>query len=134
MQPTLITTRIDEQEEDLSDIEQVSQIMYHGTPQHRVSLYYSPFKGLIILEKDNELFYISSVNTHLLTVRQIIYGLGYKDVQIFVDWTKNGTVDNVLDVPANCVVVNQINIYPPDYPRREIKSVLTKQNNFCSLL
>ena len=134
MLPTLIITRIDEQEEDLSDIEQVSQIMYHGIPRERFSIYYSPFKGLIVLQKNDELFYVSSVDSHLLTVRQIIHGLGYTNVQIFVDWTENGILDNVLDVEAHCVISNQINIYPPDYPiSRPNSNILSQENRFCSL-
>lgn len=134
MLPTLIITRIDEQEEDLSDIEQVSQIMYHGIPRERFSIYYSPFKGLLVLEKGNELFYVSSVDSHLLTVRQVIHGLGYVNVQIFVDWTENGNLDHVLDVEAHCVVSNQINMYPLDYPvYRPNRSILSKENRFCSV-
>ena len=134
MLPTLIITRIDEQEEDLSDIEQVSQVMYHGIPRERFSIYYSPFKGLLVLQKDDELFYVSSVDSHLLTVRQIIHGLGYTDVQMFVDWTENGNLDHVLDIEAHCVVSNQINMYPPDYPvSRPKTSVLSRENGLCSL-
>ena len=132
--PTLIITKIDEQEEDLSDIEQVSQVMYHGIPRERFSIYYSPFKGLLVLQKDDELFYVSSVDSHLLTVRQIIHGLGYTDVQMFVDWTENGNLDHVLDIEAHCVVSNQINMYPPDYPvSRPKTSVLSRENGLCSL-
>jgi len=134
MLPTLIITRIDEQEEDLSDIEQVSQVMYHGIPRERFSIYYSPFKGLIVLQKNDELFYVSSVDSHLLTVRQIIHGLGYTNVQIFVDWTENGILDNVLDVEAHCVISSQINMYPPDYPiSRPNSVVLSQENKFCIL-
>jgi hypothetical protein len=134
MLPTLIITRIDEQEEDLSDIEQVSQVMYHGIPRERFSIYYSPFKGLIVLQKNDELFYVSSVDSHLLTVRQIIHGLGYTNVQIFVDWTENGILDNVLDVEAHCVISSQINIYPPDYPiSRPNSNILSQENKFCIL-
>ena len=134
MLPTLIITRIDEQEEDLSDIEQVSQVMYHGIPRERFSIYYSPFKGLIVLQKDDELFYVSSVDSHLLTVRQVIHGLGYTDVQIFVDWTENGNLDHVLDVEAHCVISSQINIYPPDYPiSRPNSNILSQENRFFSL-
>lgn len=134
MLPTLIITRIDEQEEDLSDIEQVSQIMYHGIPRERFSIYYSPFKGLLVLQKDDNLFYVSSVDSHILTVRQVIHGLGYVNVQIFVDWTENGNLDHVLDIEAHCVVSNQINMYPLDYPvYRPKKSILSRENGLCSL-
>ena len=130
----LIITRIDEQEEDLSEIVQVSQITYHVMPLQHFSIYYSPFKGLLVLERDSELFYISCAEAHNLTIRQIIYGLGYKNVQIFVDWTKNGNLDHVLDVAAHCVIVNQIAMYPPDYPvSRPNINVLSQEKGFCSL-
>jgi hypothetical protein len=134
MIPSLTVTKINEEEEDLSEMEQVSQIMYHGIPNKNFSIYYSPFKGPLILQTENELFYIRCDQTHLLTVRQIIHSLGYIDAQIFVDWTENGVLDNVLDVPAKCVVVNQINMYPPDFHvSRPNTPVISRQNGFCSL-
>jgi hypothetical protein len=108
--------------------------MYHGIPRERFSIYYSPFKGLLVLQKDDNLFYVSSVDSHLLTVRQVIHGLGYVNVQIFVDWTENGNLDHVLDIEAHCVVSNQINMYPLDYPvYRPKKSILSRENGLCSL-
>ena len=134
MSHPLIMTRIDEQEEDLSEILQVSQITYYGIPPQHFSIYYSPFKGLLVLERDSELFYISCASAHNLTVRQIIHGLGYLNVQMFVDWAENDDLDHVLDVAANCVVINKINMYPPDYPvsRSNIK-VISQKKGFCNI-
>lgn len=134
MSHPLIMTRIDEQEEDLSEILQVSQITYHDIPPQYFSIYYSPFKGLIVLERDSELFYISCASAHNLTVRQIIHGLGYLNVQMFVDWTENGNLDHVLDVAAHCVIVNQIVMYPPNYPvSRPNINVISQKKGFCNI-
>jgi len=134
MSHPLIITIIDEQEEDLSEIVQVSQITYHSISPKHFSIYYSPFKGLIVLEMDISLFYISCAESHNLTIRQIIHGLGYTNVQIFVDWTENGVLDHVLDVAAQHVVVNQISIYPPDYHvSRPNNNIISQEKGFCSL-
>ena len=133
--PVIVMNKVDEYEDDLSQLEQISQIMYHGVPRHRISIYYDPQSGFPILEKRNELFYVSCADIHLLTIRQLLYAIGYTDTQMFVDWTENGNLDHVFDVPLHCAVANLINIYPLDYPvyKRKYNSILYRQNGVCSI-
>lgn len=126
--PVIVMNRVDEEEDDLSQIEQISHVMYHGVPRHRIYIYYDPQSGFPILERDNKLFYVKCADIHLLTIRQLLYAIGYKDTQMFVDWTGNGNLDHVFDVPIHCVVANQINIYPPDYPVYK-----RKYNGVCAI-
>jgi hypothetical protein len=133
--PIVIMNNVDDQDDDLSQVEQISLIMYHGVPRHRICIYYDSLTGLPILERDNRLFYVKCADIHLLTIRQLLYAIGYKDTQIFVDWTGNGNLDNVLDVPIHCVVASHINIYPLDYPvcKQKYNSILYHQNGVCAI-
>jgi hypothetical protein len=126
--PIVIMNNVDDQEDDLSQVEQISQVMYHGVPRHRIYIYYDPHSGFPILERDNKLFYVKCADIHLLTVRQLLCAIGYKNTQMFVDWTENGNLSHVLDVPIHSVVANQINIYPMDYPVYK-----RKYNGVCSI-
>jgi len=126
--PIVIMNNVDDQEDDLSQIEQISQVMYHGVPRHRIYIYYDPHSGFPILERDNKLFYVKCADIHLLTIRQLLYAIGYTGTQMFADWTENGNLDHVFDVPIHCAVTNLINIYPSDYPVYK-----RKYNGVCAI-
>ena len=132
MTPVLTMTSANHQKDILSQVEEISQIMYHGVPRRRFTIYYDPYKGLPMLLKHNKLFYITCDDVHLLTVRQLLCAIGYVDAQMFVDWTETGNLNYVLDIPVVSVQMNQINMYPRDYPVNKLKygGLL---HNFCAI-
>lgn len=96
---------------DLTNVSQVSQIVYHN--EHVIIINYDNATNSILVEDNEEWFCISSPDIPALTIKDILIGLGYGDQQIVVTWSDDPNVD-VLNIPVQLTQLNQIALYDPN--------------------
>ncbi len=95
----------------LCDTAQISQISYHD--ERVIEINYDHIFNKVVVQDNNQYFYLTSPDILHLTIRNVLQGLGYGEEQAVVTWVSEGIKESVLDTPVSYVPVNTITLSAP---------------------
>ena len=110
---------IDEKDEDgicMYNPKQVSQISLNWEKDRVIEVCYETDTGkVIICEQHNNWYYFTSPNIPKMRIIDVLYGLGFRNETILVDWNETNLPPNdILKSFVTEAPLNQITLFKPD--------------------
>lgn len=100
---------------NVCDTLQVSQITYRD--ERIIDINYCRDAERAVIQDNQELFYFHSPDIENITIREILYGLGYGNNHIVVTWVRpEFELRDVLDIPIVNIPLSQLSLYDTRYP------------------
>ena len=111
---------------------QVSQVSLQWDNERVIEICYEKSSGKVIINGGNNWYYFTSPNIPKMRMIDVLYGLGFRDETILVDWNETNLPSN--DILKSFVIeapLNQITLFKPD---REEMSDLTMEISLLVIL
>ena len=110
---------IDEKDEDgicMYNPKQVSQISLNWEKDRVIEVCYETDTGKVIIgEQHNNWYYFTSPNIPKMRMIDVLYGLGFRNETILVDWNETNLPPNdILKSFVTEAPLNQITLFKPD--------------------
>ncbi len=105
---------------DICNTLQVSQISYRN--DRIIEINYCRETERAVIQDNQQLFYFHNPAIKNITIRDILYGLGYGNNHIIITWViSDFHLRDVLDIPIINIPLSQLYLYDNKYPIPDIE-------------